>query len=353
MSSTRELRCFVGYSNERGASGEMGARRFELEATAPFRLDLTAWALRRRPHNAVDRWDGSYRRVLDVQGRVLEAVVRQTFGPTSGPLVVELRGSGRPGSSAEEEVRILLRHVFGLDRELSGFYRLARRDERLSSLAIRFRGVRPPRFPSVFETLVNAIACQQLSLTVGIHLLNRLAERYGPSVGDLGAPAGFPSPPRLAAARLESLRSLGFSNSKARAITGLARRVASGELDLEHLDHLEDDNVRAVLLAIPGVGRWSAEYTMLRGLGRLQVLPGDDVGARNNLRRRFGLALVGYDELGELAHEWWPYGGLVYFHLLLDALAEAGHISPTEDASRQRLPPTHGPRARIASGGRK
>lgn len=307
----------------------MRTRRFELQTTPPFRLDLTAWALRRRPHNAVDRFDGSYRRVLEVRGRAIEVVVRQTSGEGSGLLSVELRGLQTPTGAAEEETRILLRRILGLDRDLSGFYDLARRDDRLTSLASRFRGVRPPRFPSVFESLVNAIACQQLSLTVGIHLLNRLSEQYGPSVDGTGAPTGFPGAEALAVADPEELRGLGFSSSKARAITGLAGQVASGELDLEDLDHLEDDKVRAVLVAIPGIGRWSAEYTMLRGLGRLQVLPGDDVGARNNLQRRYDLARVGYDELADLAREWSPYGGLVYFHLLLDALADAGNVGPS------------------------
>ena len=58
--------------------------------------------------------------------------------------------------------------------------------------------------------------------------------------------------------------------------------------------------------------------------------PVDDVGARNNLRRRFGLpSTAGYDAVAELARAWWPYGGLVYFHLLLDALATAGHVTPS------------------------
>jgi DNA-3-methyladenine glycosylase II len=306
----------------------MATRRFELEVVPPFRLDLTAWTLRRRTHNTVDRFDGSYRRVLEIRGRGIEAVVNQEPRANSGPVVVKLRSSSTVLSGRDEdEVRILLRRVLGLDVELAGFYRLARHDERLSALASRFRGMRPPRFPSLFECLVNAIACQQLSLTVGIHLLNRLAVNYGPRIGNSGGLAGFPSAPRLATTRLEELRAFGFSGAKARAIKGLADQVASGGLGLDDLEHLKDDKVRAALLAIPGVGRWSAEYVMLRGLGRLQVLPGDDVGARNNLRRRYGLdPSAGYDEVSELAREWWPYGGLVYFHLLLDSLAQAGHL---------------------------
>lgn len=330
----------------------MNRRDFQLSVTAPFRLDLTAWALRRRAHNTVDRFDGSYRRVFEVRGRAVEVVVSQATRAVSGPLSVELRGSrSAPSSMEESEVRTLLDRVLEPNLELVGFYDLARHDQRLTSLATRFKGMRPPRFPSVFESLVNAIACQQLSLTVGVHLLNRLAAMYGPTVDGRGAPAGFPSAEVLAAADFEDLRGLGFSGSKARAILSLADQAASGELDLEGLNHLDDDQVRAVLLAIPGVGRWSAEYTMLRGLGRLRVLPGDDVGARNNLQRRYGLARVGYDELADLAREWWPYGGLVYFHLLLDALADAGHVRPSTSGELAE-PSRQGRRAR-ASGRKK
>jgi len=307
-------------------------RRFELAAPTPFRLDLTAWALRRRAHNAVDRFDGTwYRRSLVLQERILDVGVRQYDGSSGAGVVVELGSFGTTPSSEEEaQVGTLLRRVLGLDLDLAGFYRLAERDERLSRLALRFVGMRPPRFASTFEALVNAVACQQLSLTVGIHLLNRLAAWYGPAPEADPALAGFPTPERLAVADPVELRALGFSGSIARTIVSLSVQVASGELDLAGLDGSDDDKVRAVLLGITGVGRWSTEYALLRGLGRLHVLPGDDVGARNNLRRRFGLdPAAGYPELSALGRSWWPYGGLVYFHLLLDALAESGQVEPT------------------------
>lgn len=317
-----------------------------------FRLDFTAWALRRRRHNAVDRFDGTwYRRTLVLGGQVMELRVRQPGRSDSGPLSVELWGRGiEPDEAAEAEARLLLRRVLGLDLDLTGFYRLAERDPRLTELAARFEGMRPPRFPTVFEALVNAIACQQLSLVVGIHLLNRLSDRYGPAdpEGHPAAdpeghppagpeshpPAGFPTPERVAGAEVVALRPLGFSQAKARAIVALAQQVVSGALDLEALEQAGDDQARAVLLGLEGIGRWSAEYTLLRGLGRLQVLPGDDAGARNNLRKRLGLdPSAGYRELADLARAWWPYGGLVYFHLLLDGLAERGQVLGRDDAA--------------------
>jgi DNA-3-methyladenine glycosylase II len=307
------------------------AATFTMEAPAHFRLDLTVWALRRRAHNAIDRFDGRcYRRTLVLGGRPAEVAVRQQDSHGTRLLVAELQG---PGSvlSAEGavEARRAVTRILGLGADLRGFYRLADADPRLRVLARRFYGMRPPCFPSVFEAVVNAIACQQLSLAVGIHLLNRLAQRYGPVVP--AAPTampGFPSPESLAGADLESLRALGFSRAKARAVTSLAQRVAAGEVTLEGLRDASDDRARQTLLGFTGVGRWSAEYTLLRGLARYHVLPGDDVGARNNLRRRFGLSAgAGYDDVAKLSRAWWPYGGLVYFHLLLDGLATSGQLS--------------------------
>ena len=303
--------------------------QLQIGVPAPFRLDLTVWALRRRPHNMIDQWDGScYRRTLVIRERPLEVSVRQLPGPASPVLGVELRGSS--ATLADEDVaeaRRVLELTLGLGVDLGGFYRLADGDERLRNLARRFSGMRPPCFPTVFEAVVNAIACQQLSLAVGIHLLNRLAEHHAPTRSGGGWPPAFPTPERLAETDPQDLRELGFSRAKSHAVILLARQVATGEVDLEALRDEPDDRALATLVALSGVGRWSAEYTLLRGLGRHHVLPGDDVGAQNNLRRLFGLDQgAGYDAVADLAQAWWPYGGLVYFHLLLDALATAGDV---------------------------
>ncbi len=312
-------------------AGDGPARRFELEVAAPFRLDLTVWALRRRAHNAVDAWDGTwYRRTAVLGPKPVQMAVRQVGGARQPRLAVELRADGRvPGSSVAAEAQQLLERSLSLGADLAGFYSLAAGDPRLAPLAHRFVGMRPPRFPSVFEAVVNAIACQQLSLVVGIHLLNRLAVRYGPVLPGLGGTAGFPTPEVLAQAHPQDLQALGFSQAKARTVVDLARAVAGKDIDLEALENADDEAARAALVGLPGIGRWSAEYTLLRGLGRWHMLPGDDVGARNNLRRRFGLAPdAGYAEVTELSRSWWPYGGLVYFHLLLDGLDGAGLLGP-------------------------
>ena len=295
----------------------------------PFRLDYVVWALRRRAHNEVDRFDnGCYRRVLCLAGAPAEVTVRQRSSANTPSLVVELPGITGPGRRAAlAETGLMLERMLGLAVDLAGFYRVAAGDTGLRPLAARFAGMRPPCFPTVFEAVVNAVACQQLSLDVGIHLLNRLARRYGPAVPGTPPSYGFPEPVRLASADPAELRALGFSTAKARTITDIAAHVAGGTLDLEALHRADDGQAMGILLGLPGIGRWSAEYVMLRGLARHHVLPGDDVGARNNLRRRFGLAEVaGYDAVASLSRRWQPYAGLVYFHLLLDALTARGDL---------------------------
>jgi DNA-3-methyladenine glycosylase II len=94
----------------------------------------------------------------------------------------------------------------------------------------------------------------------------------------------------------------------------------------------------ARLLELEGVGRWTAEYVLLRGLGRLHVFPGDDVGARNMLRRWLHrVKPFDYAGVRRTLGRWKPYAGLIYFHLLLHGLAEAGYRQSGED---ERLPAT-------------
>jgi DNA-3-methyladenine glycosylase II len=306
---------------------------FSLKPTPPFRLDLTVWALRRRPDNEVDDWDGeTYRRALALDTKVVEVAVTQT-GLPDAPLL-EARVSGALlTSGVKSAVTEALGRLLGLKVNLSGFYSLAAADHRLGPLAERFRGLKPPRFPTVFEALVNGIACQQVTLTLGIRLLNRLAEHYGAvSVG--GHLYAFPQPSSLAGLEPEGLRRLMFSRQKARALIELSNAVAEGELNLEGLALLDDEAGVARLLQLWGVGRWTAEYALLRGLGRLNVFPGDDVGARNNLRRWLRLKkALDYEGVRQTLIRWEPYAGLIYFHLLLDSLAESGMIMPRQGYS--------------------
>ena len=304
------------------------SRTLVLQPRAPFRLDLTVWALRRRALNEVDAWDGStYRRVLLLDDVPVDVAVTQQAAPDAPVLQVTLKSAGNR-RNVQAEAHVALARMLSLELDIDPFYSLAAADPMLAPIAARFRGLRPPRFASVFECLVNAVAMQQISLEAGLTLLNRLSRTYGAGSSAAGIQAhAFPQPAELAVAEPIAIRALGFSLRKATTIVAIADAAVQGRLDLESLATCEDGQVVETLTQIPGIGRWSAEYTLLRGLGRLHVFPGDDVGARKNLARWLGLAEpLDYAGVQRAVAGWRPYAGLIYFHLLLDRLAARGHL---------------------------
>ncbi len=214
---------------------------FELEPVAPFQLELTTWILRRRSSNCVDRWDGhTYRRVLVVEDELIEVAVTQAGSPAAPCLNIELNGR-LAGPDLEAPITAALERFLGIYIDLGQFYRFAQRSRVLTPLVRQFCGAKPPRFLTPFEALVNAIACQQVSLTVGILLLNRLAETYGPRliVAD-GIVHAFPRPEDLASLDVEDLRHLGFSRRKASYVIELAQSISRCQLNLAEIETLDD-----------------------------------------------------------------------------------------------------------------
>ncbi len=305
----------------------MSQTTFIIRPTPPFRLDLTAWALRRRPQNLIDRWDGTtYRRVVVLNDKAYEVAVSQT-GELGAILSVRINREG-PHPGATQAIKQAVESSLGIRVDLQDFYRLAQRDAKLTPLADRFRGMKPPRFFSVFEGLVNGIACQQLSLSAGIQLLNRLAQSFGLAIrtgNSLGY--AFPRPLDLAHVRPDALRKLGFNFQKARAIIEISRAIVEGRLDLAGLKKQNDEEALRRLMQLRGVGRWTAELTLLRGMGRWHIFPLGDQGARNRLARWLHLRKpLDAAHAQRLLMRWEPYGGLIYFHMLMTGLDEAGYL---------------------------
>jgi DNA-3-methyladenine glycosylase II len=269
----------------------------------------------------IDRWDGTtYRRAIVIGGRTVELAMRQR-GSTGVPVLIATAAPPPRTSLERRRIRLVVDRLLGLRIDLTDWYRLAAHHPRLRLLASTFRGMKPPRFPTVFEAVVNAFACQQLSLEVGLELLNRLATL---SKAKRGA---FPTAHDVARLHPEQLRLIGFSRQKVRAILSLALAIQRRELDLESLARADDAVVRQRLLALRGVGRWTAEYVMLRGLGRLDVFPGDDVGAQKSLAGWLGRqGPLDYAGVAKVLAQWSPYSGLIYLHLLLEGLSQAGAL---------------------------
>jgi DNA-3-methyladenine glycosylase II len=300
---------------------------FEMRPVPPFSLDLTVWTLRRRAENILDRWDGqTYRRALLINEQVVEFAAEQS-GSAARPRVRVTFSA--PDSSADLQpiLRSTLERMLGLTIDLRDFYSFAAKQKAFRPLTDAFLGFKPPRYPTIFEALLNAISCQQVSLQVGMMLLNRLVQNFGRAPAANPSARACPTPADLALVPPGTLRAFGYSQNKERAILELSRAVASRDLDLESFRELDDATALEKLLAIRGVGRWSAEYALLRGMGRLNVFPGDDVGGWRNLQKHLHLrARPDYAKTRKLLAPWKNYAGLLYFHFLLDGLPAAAGL---------------------------
>jgi DNA-3-methyladenine glycosylase II len=302
--------------------------RFNLTPTAPFQLGLTAWVLRRATANRIDYWNGkTYRRAMTLDSQTVLVSVEQMTPPGRPELEVTLVCEN-PSSGTSLEAESALVRILGLNTDLEGFYSAAEADGDLGPLVERFRGVKPTRLPTLFESIANAVVFQQLSLNSAMSILNRLAETYGVpfDCGENACPV-FPEARSLARLQAEQAKTVGLSANKARALVEGARIIIEQNLSIDDFETMDNESAVAELVKFRGIGRWSADYVLLRGLGRLDVFPRGDVGARASLNRWLKPGdKLSDSELEDKMTKWRGYAGLVYFHLLLRRLEEKGFI---------------------------
>jgi DNA-3-methyladenine glycosylase II len=194
---------------------------------------------------------------------------------------IEAAPGGVDVEPLDAETEPVARKVLGLEFELEPFYAWAAGVPELSELPRRFHGFRPTLAPDPFEMLVGAITAQQVSLFAATAIRNRLIERFGIPVGVAFA---FPTRERLAAASEEELVAVGFSRRKAEYTVGLAR----SELDLGSLAGLPDEEVKERIVALRGLGEWTADWFLARHLARPRAWPAGDLALRKAVQALYG-----------------------------------------------------------------
>jgi DNA-3-methyladenine glycosylase II len=183
---------------------------FAIPAVPPFHLEATVRVLQRRPTNRVNRWeDGRYLRVLPTD-EGLRLVAVENHGAIDAPDLRGLVFGGPISPRTQEQLSATLQRLLGPSVDPTPFYRVARQDARLHAVTTSLRGLKPPRFPSVFETIANVIPFQQVSLAAGDAVVGRLVERFGEGLclGDRTY-AAFPRPEHLVAVDVERVARTG------------------------------------------------------------------------------------------------------------------------------------------------
>jgi DNA-3-methyladenine glycosylase II len=280
---------------------------------------LTAVVLRRLSTNVVDVFDGiAYRRLLgDAPAPTLLSVEQVA----ADALAVRLEGPGAETFDAAA----LVRRMLGTDVDLSAFYAGAASVPWLDVIATAARGVKPPRYPSLWETVCNAVVYQQVSIHAAGAILRRMIERYAVPVQTNGVQLfAFPRPRTLLDADPAELRSVGLSVNKINALKAVGAAIESGELAEANLEPLSTSDLIAALVTHKGIGPWTGAVVALRGFGRLDVFPMNDSGAEAGLRKLSGDRDVRVEPIIAALS---PQQGMLYYHLLLGRLNTTGEIT--------------------------
>jgi DNA-3-methyladenine glycosylase II len=307
-----------------------------LELPAPLDLAGSLEPFRRWGDDLLDRFDGQrLLRTAPSRRGVVAFAATVEGAPQTPAMVVEV--------AAAEQLPAAVSAMQGMFVQAPGLVTLARRDPVVRALEARFRGVRPVLQFDLLPSLVRSITAQQINLRWAAVVRSRLAATYGTEHQVAGASVWSLDPDRLAEAGVSDLRALQLTLRKSASLIACARAVAQGELSMASLAALDDESVIERLVALPGIGRWSAEWFLARTLGRPRVVAGD-----LGVRKAVGIAyaqgrMPSEPEVRQLTGHWGSSAGVAQ-QLLLHALSE-GELELLLGQPRLR-PPCAAPRGR-------
>lgn len=301
--------------------------QLEVPAIAPFDLQQTVAALRRRPnHLAETMVDGEYRRIVSVDSREHLIGVRQIASDC-----VAIRALKAPLTPAElGTAASVVERMLGLDVDMAPLRAALAFDARLSQLARHIAGMKPPRFDTLWHTFLCIVPFQQVSVDAGMSMLNRLIARFGNRIEhDNHIYYGFPSPESIRDTTFDELRRCGLSQAKIRTLQNLAAQITNATISESEIDALDDVEAVARLIQLPGIGVWSAQLILLRGFRRLSFFPPGDSGAARGLRSLYDLPAESVEvTLTPLLERLGPWRGYLYYMILAHKLLQSHIITP-------------------------
>jgi DNA-3-methyladenine glycosylase II len=218
-----------------------------------------------------------------------------------------------PGGPAEDEIRVQVERILSLDVDGTGFAAVGERDPVAGHLQRQFPGLRPVLFPSPYEAAAWALIGHRISMTQGATLRRRLSDELGDRVEIDGRPlSAFPPPDRLA--RLAPMP--GMTVRKVENLRALGEAALAGELDTDLLRGMPVDEALTHLRKLPGIGPFSAELTLIRGAGLVDLFPRETPRLHRAMAEAYDLGPEPPPAtLEAIARQWRPFRGWVAFLL--------------------------------------
>lgn len=291
-----------------------------LEPTLPFNFDLSAEIFSDGDERIRKYQAGKFWQVLRTNGKLVLVCLRYNDETDKPALLFELESESDFSCEDVQTVRKTISLIFNLNLDLKPFYKAAKGDEVMKRITNKLHGLRNPTTPTVFEALVDSITEQQISLKVAESLENRMIKKFGSTltIGNAKYYA-YPTPKELTAAGVDRLRACGLSLRKAEYIENVSKLIIDGKIDLEKLKRCKDSvNIIEALDSIRGIGVWTAEMTMVRGMQKLDALPADDLGLRRIISHYYADGKkITSEQVRRIAEKWGIWRGLASYYLVV------------------------------------
>jgi DNA-3-methyladenine glycosylase II len=301
-----------------------------VEAVAPFNFDLTAQIFHSGDKQIRSYRDGVFSQILKLNDQLVLVKVTSAGTIEQPKLTVELKANKPITAEDKQRAQETVKFIFNLGFDLGAFYQEIKDDRTMQDITRQLYGLKNPTTPTVFEALVDSIVEQQISIKVAIAIEEKLTKKLGDRLDiDGDTYFAFPTPQILACTSVDKIQQVGLSRRKAEYIQEAAKLIVNGKLDLEHLKtHQNPEEIIAELDAIRGIGVWTAELTMLRGMQKLDALPADDLGVRRVISRYFcGGKPIRSAEAREIAKSWGRWKGLAAFYLIIAEVKDIKDIT--------------------------
>lgn len=292
----------------------------KIAAKAPFNFNLSAEIFRNGDREIRRFEDGRFWQIVRIGDKLALAYVEDDGSDEKPGVKVKLRSTCELTEEDWKDAAKIVARMFNLDFDLSEFYNDIRRDTTMSTLARTLCGLRSPTTQFAFEALVDSIVEQQISLKVANAFERRIVKKWGDALTlEDKKYYAYPTPNKLASATQQELRGVGLSERKAEYVRNASSLIAAGKLDLEALKCRDNANeIIEELDKVKGVGVWTAELTMIRGMQRLEALPADDLGLRRTISHFYcgGKQITSIDAR-KIAESWGKWKGLAAYYLIV------------------------------------
>lgn len=258
--------------------------------------------------------EDSFRRVLRINDKLflIDIDYKDTSGSSAVVLTCLYPKKGKPNSQIVE----CIQNILGLNFDLNEFYEIMEKNKLTRSLKSSLFGLKLMRSASFYEALIEAITEQQISYRAAITIRKRLAKRFSEKITyEDKEYVEFPPSKMLALAEVEELKALGLNTNKAKAIIAVSQLEVDGKL--YRLCNSSISEIFFEFINIKGIGKWTIQYALSRGLGYYNTYPEKDYALKMGMKKLFGGSEFKTDEeIKQFFSKFGKYSGYLAFYIV-------------------------------------